>query len=444
MPAESASISCVRPASDRKRLSVVENPGAILSLLATLPPSIRRNAGAGKENIFSTGGLHLPARTIFDLFCGTGGFSKGFENSTQAEYIVTFLNDILGIAVETASRNHPEAYILRQDIRTVRRERIASSLNLRRGDVDLIIGGPPCQGFSSIRPFRSSSEDDPRNTLFEEFASFVNYFRPKMFVIENVVGLATHNNGSTIDAMQSCFDDIEYDTDWRILNSAHYGVPQRRERLIFVGAQRGGKISFPLPTHYSNSSTIGHRDRSRMVIPAEPNLFNPDVALAPSVTVMDAISDLPVLAAGKVATHYTAPPLSRYQAQRRKAAAALTLHDATKHTEKMLRIIRHSGPNIHCIPKDLITSGFSSSYSRLDGDSPSVTITVNFVHPASNRCIHPAQDRALTPREGARLQSFDDDFVFAGTRSQVVKQIGNAVPPLLGKAIADHLSGLLA
>ena len=101
----------------------------------------------------------------------------------------------------------------------------------------------------------------------------------------------------------------------------------------------------------------------------------------------------------------------------------------------MLEIIRHAGPNISCIPQHLISSGFSSCYSRLDEDKPSVTITVNFVHPASNRCIHPVQDRALTPREGARLQSFDDTYTFCGSRTQIVKQIGNAVPPLLGKAV---------
>lgn len=109
----------------------------------------------------------------------------------------------------------------------------------------------------------------------------------------------------------------------------------------------------------------------------------------------------------------------------------------------MLEIIKHAGPNINSIPPHLISSGFSSCYSRLAADEPSVTITVNFVHPASNRCIHPALDRALTPREGARLQSFDDDFRFAGTRAQIVRQIGNAVPPLLGQALGTHLAGLL-
>ena len=119
------------------------------------------------------------------------------------------------------------------------------------------------------------------------------------------------------------------------------------------------------------------------------------------------------------------------------------MHMATAHSKRMLEIIRHSGPNISCIPKHLISSGFSSCYSRLNADEPSVTLTVNFVHPASNRCIHPIQDRALTAREGARIQSFDDRFKFTGTRTQIVKQIGNAVPPLLGRAIGASVAAML-
>lgn len=329
------------------------------------------------------------------------------------------------------------------DIRRVRFDELQTRLRLRAGDVALIIGGPPCQGFSSIRPFRSSSVDDPRNNLFEQFANCVNFFRPRALVLENVIGLATHNGGRTIAQMQECFEKLGYECDWRILNAANFGIPQRRERLIFIGVQRGSRVRFPEPTHYSNGATIGHKNRGRLLAAPQDDLFTRAAPLKPAVTVIDAIGDLPPISSGESANEYGTPPKNDYQRERRADCELLTLHYSTAHTPKMREIIRHSGRNISAIPKHLITSGFSSCYSRLDGDTPAVTITVNFVHPASNRCIHPNCNRALTPREGARLQSFDDSFAFAGNRSQVVKQIGNAVPPLLGRAIAETLAPIL-
>jgi len=380
----------------------------------------------------------MDERVLFDLFCGTGGFSFGFEKA-GGRFSTRFGIDILPIAIETFKKNHKSALGYDGDIRKVCRSELAERLKLKKGNVDVIVGGPPCQGFSSIRPFRSSNEDDPRNSLFEEYASFVNYFRPKVFVLENVVGLATHKNGSTIDAIEECFHNIGYDSEWRLLNAAHYGVPQKRERLIMIGVQRGGKIIFPVQSHVCESPTVGYRDRSKMHIPAQ---LAPSAATT-ALSIMDAIGDLPPLEAGEGSTVYDRRPLNNYQKERRNGAKLLSLHSATDHSRKMLEIIRHSGKNIDCIPKHLITSGFSTSYSRLDADEPAVTITVNFVHPSSNKCIHPAQHRALTPREGARLQSFDDNFEFAGNRTQIVKQIGNAVPPLLGKAIATAVDKML-
>lgn len=381
---------------------------------------------------------------MLDLFCGTGAFSKGFENAENIQYQTIFGIDLLPIAVETFKQNHSNAVALAEDIRRLPPQDVQSLLSIKRGDVDIIIGGPPCQGFSSLRPFRSSLEDDPRNNLFENFADFVNFFHPKAFVIENVVGLATHKGGSTIAAMEEHFYRMGYSSDWRIVNAAHFGVPQRRERLIFIGVQQGSTIVFPKPTYVSTSPTIGYRDKKRMLLPSTPNLFSPAENLIPAVTVMDAIGDLPRIASGEEATTYDLEPITSYQIARRKNVTNLTLHSSTKHTAKMLEIIRHSGANISSIPKELITSGFSSCYSRLGADEPAVTITVNFVHPASNRCIHPVCDRALTAREGARLQSFDDDFIFVGNRSQIAKQIGNAVPPLLGKVVGEALAPILS
>lgn len=381
---------------------------------------------------------------IFDLFCGTGAFSKGFENIASTPFETVLGVDLLATSVETFRLNHDRALAFAQDIRTLRCDDVASRLHLRRGDVDLVVGGPPCQGFSSIRPFRSDQEEDARNSLFEQYARFVHWFRPRMFVLENVVGLATYQDGATLDAMLGCFHGLGYDCDWRILNAAHFGVPQKRERLILIGAERGGRIVFPAPTHVCDAPTIGFRDRRRMVVPEAPTLFTSAPELPRALTVMDAISDLPPIASGEEATAYDRPGLNEFQQARRRGAKQLTLHASTRHSDRMLEIIRHSGRNISSIPPHLISSGFSSCYSRLAGDEPAVTITVNFVHPASNRCIHPTLDRALTAREGARLQSFDDGFRFAGSRTQIVKQIGNAVPPLLGSAIASTIGPLLA
>lgn len=378
---------------------------------------------------------------IFDLFCGTGGFSKGFEKSRNGSYETVFGMDILPKSIETFKLNHPDALGMCGDLRKVRCEDLSRALKIRPGDLGLIIGGPPCQGFSSIRPFRSSSEDDPRNSLFEQFANFVNYFRPRALVMENVVGLATHKGGEIIAQIVECFNGLGYNCEWRLLNAANFGVPQRRERLILIGLEKGAEIVFPEPTHLSDGSTIGHKNHSKMVR-ANEDLFTRNLHKSP-VTVLNAIGDLPPIGSGETATEYGNDPFHPYQRDRRNGSNALKLHSSTAHSPKMLEIIRHSGKNISSIPKHLISSGFSSCYSRLDGDSTSVTITVNFVHPASNRCIHPTCDRALTPREGARLQSFDDDFEFAGNRSQIVKQIGNAVPPLLGRAIGEVLAPIL-
>lgn len=373
---------------------------------------------------------------VMDLFCGTGGFSKGFERT--GAYEVVYGIDLLPGSVATFRLNHRDAFAVAGDIRAEPRRDVAERLGLYRDAVDVVIGGPPCQGFSSIRPHRSTNYDDPRNTLFEEFAAYVGYWRPRALVFENVVGLATHRGGADLAAVQAEFDALGYDTDWRILNAANFGVPQKRERLILIGVQRGQPISWPRPTHAGEFRTIGHREPSRLLRPPA------GAALPEALTVLDAIGDLPPVAAGGAAAEYAGPPRNDYQRARRSGAGPLTLHQATRHGPRMLEIIRHAGANISSIPPHLITSGFSSCYSRLDAGEPAPTITVNFVHPASNKCIHPVQDRALTLREGARLQSFDDGFRFAGeNRNAIAKQIGNAVPPLLGEVLGRAVAETL-
>lgn len=234
---------------------------------------------------------------------------------------------------------------------------------------------------------------------------------------------------------RSAFTDAGYTSDWRVVNAANFGLPQNRERLIVVGSRDGRLFEWPMPSQHSEHRSMAGAHAKRIYL--DP-LFTPDVE--PAVAVMDAIHDLPEIAAGESATEYRAGvELTAYERRMRAGSKELTLHIATAHSKRMLEIIRHAGANRSSIPEGMTTSGFSSCYSRLDPNKPSVTLTVNFVHPASNKCIHPFQDRALTPREGARLQGFPDRFEFRGNRTQVVKQIGNAVPPLLGETIARAL-----
>jgi DNA (cytosine-5)-methyltransferase 1 len=369
-------------------------------------------------------------RRVLDLFCGSGGFSFGFEQT--GAFAVTGAIDLMPDRTETFVENHPYAAVLQGDIRSFS----AAKLEELAGGVDILIGGPPCQGVSSIRPFRQLNDEDPRNNLMEVFARSVAQIRPRWFVMENVVGLVSHNKGRLLPELRARLEDEGYGVDLRIVNMALFGLPQNRERCVMIGNLEGRRFEWPNATHFSH-----HRSMAGGRVPrihADP-LFQD---LDPAVSVMEAIHDLPPVRSGEKATTYLrdVEPTEYELAARDGAPEVLALHQATNHSHKMMEIIRHAGSSRAALPEGLTTSGFSSSYSRLDPDRPSVTLTVNFVHPASNKCIHPYQDRALTPREGARLQGFPDRFRFAGSRTQIVKQIGNAVPPIVGRAIAEAIN----
>lgn len=368
------------------------------------------------------------ARSVIDLFCGVGGFSTGFEATGEFEVVAGI--DLLGDRLDTFSQNHAAANAYGGDIRDVSVENLM-------GDCPhpfVVIGGPPCQGFSSIRPFRNVEWADPRNNLAEEFCRIVAATQPEWLVFENVVGLVTHEKGGTFKALMGAFEALGYRVSARVLNAAYHGLPQRRERLIIVGSRKGKAFDWPVATHHHGKRSMAGNDKLLIVPPQ--GLFDDTI---PALTLLDAIDDLPELRSGEGSTSYATAPRTPFQAAMRGSANELTLHAATSHSKHMLEIIRHAGSSIAALPPGMVTSGFSTCYSRLAADEPANTITVNFVHPASNRCIHPFQDRALTPREGARLQSFPDAFEFRGSRSQIVKQIGNAVPPLLGQLIAEAI-----
>lgn len=366
---------------------------------------------------------------VLDLFCGAGGLSYGFERA--GGFVTTGGIDLLPDRIATFTANHEHAVGLAGDIR----ETSPSLVQEVIGNVDVIVGGPPCQGFSSIRPFRTLTETDRRNNLVEHYVLMLAGLRPRWFVFENVVGLVTHEGGDKLRAILDAFSEMGYKVSWRIVNAASFGVPQNRERVVIVGNCLGIEFDWPEPTHYvSYRSMAGKRSELLSSIPLDSTV------LKPAVTLSDAIGDLPPVESGGEVTNYGhSDGKTEFQSMIRDGASELTWHKATKHSEKMMEIIRHAGSSIKDLPPGMVTSGFSSCYSRLDADRPSNTITVNFVHPSSNRCIHPYQDRALTPREGARLQSFPDTFTFVGTTAQVVKQIGNAVPPALGTVIAEAI-----
>jgi DNA (cytosine-5)-methyltransferase 1 len=376
-----------------------------------------------------TSSIDVDKLPVLDLFCGIGGFSSGFEQTNRFQVVGGV--DLLGDRLDTFRANHKSAVSFGGDIRNLSLEDIYQ----RCPAPHVVIGGPPCQGFSSIRPFRNVALHDPRNNLAEEFCRVVAGLNPEWLVFENVVGLLTHEKGRTFSALFEAFESLGYRVEARVLNAANFGVPQRRERLILVGNRRNKRFRWPEPTH--------HLAGRRGMAGKHPKLSRPlsiHSDIPPAITVADAIYDLPPLKSGERCDKYLRTEQQSYYARlMRDHATELTLHEATSHSEKMLEIIKHAGDNIFALPAGMVTSGFSSCYSRLSANEPSVTLTVNFVHPASNRCIHPVQDRALTPREGARLQSFRDTFEFRGSRAQTVKQIGNAVPPLLGNVIAQAI-----
>lgn len=199
-----------------------------------------------------------------DLFCGTGGFSAGFEATCEFKVIAGM--DILADRLRTFKANHKDAYVIEGDIKEWSPSKFCKTTGLAPGDVDVVIGGPPCQGFSSVRPFRSLDVDDPRNTLFESFALFVQFYQPTFFVMENVVGLISHKNGQAIRQIVDAFEAIGYSTDWRVLNAVHYGLPQRRERVVLIGHLANKKeVIFPSPTHYFEGRSMAPLTHPKVV-----------------------------------------------------------------------------------------------------------------------------------------------------------------------------------
>lgn len=346
-----------------------------------------------------------------DLFSGAGGLGLGLE---RAGIKSVMANEIDEDSAKTHSLNFPGCRMLNKSIANVDFLSEVGSLGLA-DRVDLVAGGPPCQGFSTVGKKNAS---DPRNSLFLQFLRAVEEIGPRFVLFENVAGFKRLYKGEMYDRTVDGLDALGFDHVSGVLNAKDYGTPQSRARTIILAWRRGETaLSMPIPTH-------GTPER-------------------PFVTLMGAISDLPPLKAGECRSDYLTPPQNEYQASRRASEALLTEHRCSKYGEHMQRVISHvgEGGSIMDVPLELRPNGyFKNTYARLLPDQPCTTITRNFGTPSSSRCIHPHQDRALSTREGARVQGFSDHYKFHGGKGSKNLQIGNAVPPALAQALGERIA----
>ena len=347
--------------------------------------------------------------TVIDLFSGAGGLSKGFLDAGY-EVLLGIDNDMA--ALSTFEFNHNGAKVLSLDLSDKKAfKEIEESIENR--EIDVIVAGPPCQGFSLSGP---RNFDDERNKLYLAVIKAVKTFKPKAFIIENVPGMATLYNGEIKEEILKRFKKLGYNIECKILCAADYGVPQMRKRLIFMGVRKDvGNPHFPEPLFDESSY----------------------------VTCRDAIEDLPSRETeiGKDVDEYIAPPKTQYQKKMRGACTVLHNHVGTNHTKLVKDTIAlvPEGGNYKDLPDGWGQSRkFNEAWTRYDGYKPSKTIDTGH-----RNHFHYRYNRVPTVRENARLQSFPDDFVFLGTKTQQYRQVGNAVPPLLGFVLANELLEIL-
>ena len=345
--------------------------------------------------------------TVIDLFCGCGGLSYGF---IEAGYDVLLGIDHWKDAVVTFENTHQNAKGIVSDLFTETPKDIAQKTGIKNADI--IIGGPPCQGFSLTG---TRKEEDARNTLFQSMVEAVKLFQPKAFVLENVPGLATLYGGKAKTAILEQFGELGYTINFQVLYAPDYGVPQIRKRIFFVGLKNGETFEFPKP----------------VLSPEE------------YVSCEQAIGDLPSLEhnLGKERAEYPCEPKSKYQEFMRKNSKVLLNNVGTVHTDLVKSVIAQvpEGGNHKDLPPGVGDSRkFNEAWTRYHSQKPSKTIDTGH-----RNHFHYKWNRVPTVRENARLQSFPDDFEFFGNKTQQYRQVGNAVPPLLGFHLAKALKKYL-
>lgn len=387
------------------------------------------------------------------LFAGAGGLATGFYH---AGFTPIFFNEVDSKAAQTFMYNFPRTTPFVCPIQELTAQHIRDATTFNVDDLDVMIGGPPCQGFSINAPVRSDS--DPRNSLFRHYVRIVlEGLRPKFIVMENVPGLISLDEGKTLDAVSAAFTEAGYRVTFHILNAAHYGVAEERWRLFFIGTRLPDiDVSFPLPTHYSYQRPNFTGGRNYTFAYAIRNSLQPflDDCLLSPVCVAEAISDLPVIERGGGAEEmdYTLPPQSFYQQRLRQQSQKLYNHECAAVSAVNIERMRYVKPggSWRDIPHAILPKGMQRAhrsdhtkrYGRFDPAGVSSTILTK-CDPHWGTFFHYEQDRVISIREAARIQSFPDWFRFTGSKSDQYRQVGNAVPPLLAQAIAEHIYGLL-
>ncbi|MFB2833450.1 DNA cytosine methyltransferase [Floridanema evergladense] len=374
------------------------------------------------------------AYTIIDLFAGAGGLTTGFH---LAGFESLCAIDLEAKALATYQHNYPKTKIIHQDIRKIDPSDLRSSLNLKKEELTALIGGPPCQGFSRNIPADYRCLDDSRNQLYRTFLEFVNEFRPHFVVMENVPEILKAYNGVIRNEITEQLEFQGYKVISASLNAANFGVPQTRARAFFI-ASLDKFIQFPEPTH-SGDLRSDYRTKT-----SNNQLTFLKSNISSFVTVRDAIGDLPTLEAGQEynGVIYPIPPQTPYQSMIRNGSTKLTNHIARALSPIQMSRARvlSEGQDARDLPPELAPKKhYSGAYGRLYWDKPARTITRWVFHPGSGRFFHPTQNRTITIREAARLHSFPDNFHFLGTYTEMASQIGESVPPLLGKVIASAI-----
>jgi DNA (cytosine-5)-methyltransferase 1 len=374
-----------------------------------------------------------------DLFCGAGGLTEGF---TAAGFEIVFALDRDRDSCETYRVNHPETKLEHRSITDLEPKDLARWL----GPIDVILGGPSCQGFSTHgRRTVWADPDDERNKLWRHMFGIVAAVRPKAFLLENVPGLAYYKDGTVRGEIVTEFAKLGYNVNAKILLAADYGVPQLRRRVFVVGLRKPLTFSFPEPTHLGGwrRDTLEQWEDKRR-----------HLGLLRHITLWEAIGDLPSLTSPIAATEYRCAPESEYAQLIRRASDQLRDHEVTPLSEKHRALVAHVPPGgtWRDIPPHLLPDRFrggmrrtdsTNLLGRLDPNRPAYTITTQFNNVTGGCFTHPFEERALSAREGARLQSFPDSYAFTGSLASRCRQIGNAVPPILAHHLASELATTL-